>query len=106
MRLLLEGKMTVTIVIVCLTVILTALLQGCATKETKPVELVCKTETIVQDRYVPIDEGLVKPVGIIYPPEIVDAYALRAMYLAQRTRAKQCNGQLAEIAKLGQENGK
>ena len=84
-----------------MTITLTISLQGCATKETKPVELVCKTETIVQDRYVPIDARLVAPVEIVYPPEKVDAYTLRALYLVQRTRAKQCNGQLAEIGSLG-----
>lgn len=65
-----------------------------------------------QDRYVPVPEGLTKPVEIVsLPPRgIFEAMsekdrliALEAARKAQAVRAQQCNGQLAEIGKLGAE---
>jgi len=72
--------------------------SGCAAP--KPIT-VYETKEVVRDRYVPIDPSLTAPVDIITLSEDFDLYALGAAYKAQRVRAEQCNGQLAEIAKLG-----
>jgi hypothetical protein len=74
-------------------------LFGCASN---PPEVVTKYETVTlyQDRYVPIDPRLINPVEIVLLPVSFDTLALGAAYKAQKTRAMQCNGQLAEIARI------
>ena len=73
-------------------------LSGCATDK---IVTVYKTVTVYQDRYIEIPEALTQPVEIVQPPDgDIDTIDLRVMYLAQKTRARQCNGQLAEIANI------
>lgn len=55
---------------------------------------------MVKDRYVPIPESLTQPVEIIELREGFDVYELGAAYKAQKIRAIQCNGLLAEIASI------
>jgi len=56
---------------------------------------------VYQDRYVAIPDTLTTPVEIVHPPDgDIDTIDLKVAYLAQKTRAKQCNGQLSEIAIL------
>lgn len=55
---------------------------------------------VEKDRYVPIDKELVKLVEIVYPPERVDAYALRAAYQMCTARTEQANGQLKAISEI------
>lgn len=52
---------------------------------------------MVRDRYVPIPESLTQPVEIVELPARFDVYQLGAAYKAQKIRAMQCNGLLAEI---------
>ena len=78
---------------------LAGLLTGCATER---IVTVYETVTVTQDRYVIIPAPLTQPVEIVQPPDgDIDTIDLRVMYLEQKTRAKQCNGQLAEISTIG-----
>lgn len=84
--------------------------SGCAAPQTRIVTEY-KTVEVFKDRYVPVDESLTKPVELIDLPDdylkMSDgdaALATGVAYSLQRTRAEQCNGQLAEIANLGKSN--
>lgn len=66
-----------------------------------------EARTLYQDRYVSPPDRMIQRIEIIdLPPgflEMTDEEALAAAgaaYKMQRTRAKQCNGQLAEIEGL------
>jgi hypothetical protein len=56
----------------------------------------------VRDRYVSVPAAMTAPVEIVDLSSSFDVFELGAAYKAQRIRALQCNGQLAEIAKLAQ----
>jgi hypothetical protein len=73
--------------------------SGCATTDENPIY--CEPVVVEKDRIVPVPETLTRPVDIVELPEDFDVYSLAAGYKAQRVRAEQCNGQLAEIAKQG-----
>jgi len=75
---------------------------GCAT-----TEYVTEYETVevIRDRFVPVPEELTRPVEIVELPDNggfrnADTLQLGAAYRAQKVRAAQCNGQLAEIKSL------
>ena len=72
---------------------------GCATTTPEPI-YVYQTKELVVDRYVPVPERMTQPVEIVTLPAAFDVYTLGAAYKAQQVRASQCNGQLAEIARL------
>jgi hypothetical protein len=55
---------------------------------------------LTKDRIVSVPESLTKPVEIIELSPEFDVYELGAAYSWQRTRALQCNGQLAEISQI------
>lgn len=81
---------------------LIGLTTGCASKQTI-VEY--ETLEVYRDRLVPVPLQLTKPVEIIDLEDNgglrnADTLQLGAAYRAQKVRAKQCNGQLAEIATL------
>jgi hypothetical protein len=61
---------------------------------------VYETVEVVRDRYVPVPERMTAPVEIVDLSGNFDVFELGAAYKAQRIRALQCNGQLAEIAGL------
>lgn len=81
---------------------LIGLLSGCGNNPPKIVP-VYKTVEVVRDRYVKPPEELVEPVTIVVLPNPLTAIDLRTGFLEQREAAKLCNGQLAEIAKIGNE---
>jgi len=61
---------------------------------------VYETVEVVRDRYVPVPERMTAPVEIVELSGNFDVFELGAAYKAQRIRALQCNGQLAEIANI------
>jgi len=69
---------------------------GCAATP-EPI-YVHTVEEIYVDRYVPVPERMTQPVEIVELSRNFDVYELGAAYRAQKVRASQCNGQLAEIA--------
>jgi len=83
---------------------LIGLTSGCASEQA-----VTRYETVevYRDRFVPVPEELTRPVEIVELPDNggyrnADTLQLGAAYRAQKVRARQCNGQLAEIATLGE----
>ena len=70
--------------------------SGCKTTEPH----YCVPVIVERDRYVPAPETLTTPVEIVELSESFDVYELGAAYNAQKVRAMQCNGQLAEIATI------
>lgn len=81
-------------------------MSGCSTTP-EACPTVYTASTLYQDRYVSPPARMTQPVEIIDLPEnflqMTDEEALAASgaaYKMQRTRAKQCNGQLAEIEGL------
>ena len=95
-----HGRLPGTTALTITTLILSFGIVSCSAVE--PI-YVYETKTLIQDRYVPIPEGLTKPVEVVELPENFDVYTLGAAYKAQKVRAMQCNGQLAEIANIHQE---
>lgn len=79
--------------------LLAALVQGCASLPPEPIT-VYKTVEVVRDRIVSVPEWMTQPVEIIELSPDFDLPELGAAYKAQKVRAEQCNGQLAEIAGL------
>lgn len=78
---------------------LSLLLPGCAGHQAEPTTITCDTETLYQDRYVPVDERLTQRVEVEYVPDgPVDTIDLKVTLQACQTRTGQCNGQLHEIA--------
>jgi len=82
----------ITCFIITAVILITA--SGCATE---PI-YVYETKEVIRDRYVAVPAELTKPVEIVELPDGFDVYALGAAYKAQRVRAMQCNGKLAEIS--------
>lgn len=76
------------------------LLTGCATER---VVVEYETAEVFVDRYVPVPESLTKPVDIVDLPENPDTITLGSAYKTQKTRARQCNGQLEAIRNLAKE---
>jgi len=75
--------------------LLLSLLAGC--RATEPI-YVYETKEVIRDRYVAVPAELTQPVEIVELPDGFDVYALGAAYKAQKVRALQCNGKLAEIS--------
>jgi hypothetical protein len=87
---------------------LTGLTTGCATER---VVTVYEPVEVYRDRFVEVPDNLTEPVEIIELPDNggfrnADTLQLGAAFKAQRVRAEQCNGQLAEIARLNDEQEK
>jgi len=59
---------------------------------------------IYRDKYITPPEELVRPVTVVVLPKPLTTIDLRTGFLEQREAAKLCNGQLAEIAKLGEDH--
>ena len=85
-----------------MTLFLIGLTTGCA-----PTKYITEFETVevVRDRFVPVPEELTRPVEIVELEDNgglrnADTLQLGAAYKAQKVRAQQCNGQLAEIKSL------
>ena len=74
--------------------------SGCKTID--PI-IVYKTETLYQDKYVPIADGLVAPVEVVELSEDFDLPELGAGFKACIVRVKQCNGKLSEIGSIGKD---
>ena len=90
------------------TLLFLALIQGCASLPPEPI-IQFQTVEIVRDRYIKPPAWMTVPVEIVQLPDdfltLSDVDALIAMGIAikaGRVRAQQCNGQLAEIAELGE----
>ena len=79
---------------------LIGLLSGCGSNPPKVVT-VYETVEVWRDIYVIPPEELVTAVDIVELPKPVSTIDLKVGFLEQREAAKLCNGQLAEIAKLG-----
>lgn len=78
-------------------------MTGCASEPKVITEF--ETIAVVRDRFVAVPEELTRPVEIVELPDNggfrnADTLQLGAAYRAQKVRAEQCNGQLAEIAGL------
>ncbi|MHC4302247.1 MAG: hypothetical protein ACYS7Y_33730 [Planctomycetota bacterium] len=64
-----------------------------------------ETIEVVRDRFVPVPDALTEPVEIVELEDNgglrnADTLQLGAAFKAQKVRAQQCNGQLAEIKSL------
>jgi hypothetical protein len=55
---------------------------------------------LTKDRFVSVPDTLTEPVEIIELSPDFDVYELGAAYKAQKVRALQCNGKLAEISHI------
>jgi len=75
-------------------------LAGCASQAPKVVteyEIIKLTKLV----FVPIRTSMTKPVTVEYvPPGPADTYDLKFTLQACQTRTMECNGKLAEIAKV------
>jgi len=80
---------------------LIGLLSGCGSNPPKVVT-VYETIEIMRDRYVEMPKELTDPVDIVVLPRPLSTIDLKVGFLEQREAAKLCNGQLAEIAKFGE----
>ena len=84
---------------------LIGLTSGCASKK---VLTEYEVREVWRDRFVNVPAQLTNPVEIVELEDNgglcnADTLQLGAAYRAQKVRAQQCNGQLAEIANLGDE---
>jgi hypothetical protein len=66
----------------------------------RPIEY-CEPVIVEKDRIVSVPESLTQPVEIVDLSQDFDVYELGAAYKAQKVRALQCNGKLAEISQIG-----
>ena len=94
-------RIAASLMILCLI----GLTSGCASSE---VIVEYETIEVYRDRFVPIPLTLTNPVEIVELEDNggmrnADTLQLGAAYRAQKVRAEQCNGKLAEIARLGEE---
>ena len=60
----------------------------------------CEPVTLYEDRYIAIPDDLTAPVEVLDLPADFDLIDLGVAYKANRTRALQCNGRLAEISNI------
>lgn len=85
---------------------LIGLTAGCATEPRIVTEY--QTVEIVRDRYIEVPASLTQRVEIVELPDNggfrnADTLQLGAAYKACTVRTEQCNGQLDEIAELGEQ---